>query len=62
METKEHLLHLFWNCNLVKQFLFAVKNMLMICGIALPLTAREITLGISDVKYKNKDNNICIQR
>jgi hypothetical protein len=46
METKEHLLHLFWNCNLVKQFLFAVKNMLMICGIALPLTAREITLGI----------------
>ena len=49
METKEHLLHLFWNCNLVKQFLFAVKNMLMICGIALPLTAREITLGISEI-------------
>ena len=49
MKTKEHLLHLFWNCNLVKQFLFAVKNMLMICGIALPLTAREITLGISEI-------------
>jgi hypothetical protein len=29
--------------------LFAVKNMLMICGIALPLTAREITLGISEI-------------
>jgi len=23
----------------------------MICGIALPLTAREITLRISDLKY-----------
>jgi hypothetical protein len=45
METKENLLHLFWNCYLVKQFWFAVENLLMICGIALPLTAREITLG-----------------
>ena len=51
METKENLIHLFWNCNLVKQFWFAVKNFLMICGIALPLTAREITLGISESKY-----------
>ena len=46
METKENLLHLFWNCNLVKQFWFAVKNLLMICGIAPPLTAREITLAL----------------
>jgi hypothetical protein len=29
METKEDLLHLFWNCILVKHFGFAVKNCLM---------------------------------
>jgi hypothetical protein len=71
METKENLLHLFWNCNLVKQFWFAVKNLLMICGIAppltareitlaLPLTAREITLGISEsyIENQNTVNNI----
>ena len=46
METKENLLHLFWNCNLVKQFWFAVKSLLMICCIAPPLTAREITLAL----------------
>jgi hypothetical protein len=44
METKENLLYLFWNCSLVKQFWFAVENLLMMCGIVLPLTAREITL------------------
>jgi hypothetical protein len=48
METKENLLYLFWNCSLVKQFWFAVGNLLMMCGIVLPLTAREITLGISE--------------
>ena len=25
-ETKEHLLNLFWNCNLVQHFWFAVKT------------------------------------
>ena len=48
METKGNLLHLFWNCNFVQNFWFAVKNILMICGITLPLNAREITLGISE--------------
>jgi hypothetical protein len=33
---------------LVQKNLFSVKNFLMICGIALPLYAREITLGISE--------------
>ena len=73
METKESLLHLFWNCNLVKQFWFAVKSLLMICGIALPLTAREITLalpltareitlGISEsyIENQNTVNNILV--
>ena len=73
METKENLLHLFWNCNLVKQFWFAVKSLLMICGIAPPLTARvitlappltarEITLGISEsyIENQNTVNNILV--
>ena len=62
METKENLLHLFWNCYLVKQFWFAVKSLLMICGIALPLTAREITLGISESYIENQYtvNNILL--
>jgi hypothetical protein len=33
---------------------FAVENFLMICGIALPLTAREITLGISESYIENE--------
>ena len=37
VETKENWLHLFWNCNLVQNFWFAVKNFLMTCGITLPL-------------------------
>ena len=55
METKENLLHLFWNCNLV-------NDLLMICGIALPLTAREITLGISEIYIENQNtvNNILV--
>ena len=62
METKENLLQLFWNCNLAKQIWFAVKNFLLIYGIALPLTAREITLGISEsyIENQNTVNNILL--
>jgi hypothetical protein len=62
METKENLLYLFWNCSLVKQFWFAVENLLMMCGIVLPLTAREITLGISESYTENQNtvNNILL--
>jgi hypothetical protein len=60
METKENLLHLFWNCNLIKKFWFAVKNFLMICGIGLPLTAREITLGISESYIENQNTVPCL--
>ena len=62
METKENLLYLFWNCSLVKQFGFAVENLLMMCGIVLPLTAREIALGISESYTENQYtvNNILL--
>ena len=49
METKENLLHLFWNCN------FVAKNFLIICGITLPLNAREITLGIAKNYTQNQN-------
>jgi hypothetical protein len=42
METKENLLHLFWNCNLAKKNWFAVKIFLMICGIALGISESYI--------------------
>ena len=60
METKENVLHLFWNCNLVQTFWFAVNFFLLIGGIALPLTAREITLGVSEscIENQNTVNNI----
>ena len=62
METKENLLHLFWNCNLVKKMWFPVKDLLMICGIALPLTAGEITFGIHEsyIENQNTVNNIVL--
>jgi hypothetical protein len=44
METKDHLLHLFWNCNLVRNFWFVVENVVKICCITLPLNARGIII------------------
>ena len=62
METKENVLHLFWNCNLVQNVWFAVNFFLMIGGIVLPLTAREITLGVSEscIENQNTLNNILL--
>ena len=40
---------------LVQKILFSVKNFLMICGIALPLYAREITLGTSEKCIENQN-------
>jgi hypothetical protein len=47
---------------LVQHFLFSVKNFLMICGIARPLHAREITLGISEscIENQNTINHILL--
>ena len=53
METKENLLHLFWNVNLAQNYWFAFKNILMICGIAPRLNARELALGISENYIKS---------
>ena len=57
-ETKENMLHLFWNCT----FLFSVKNFLMICGIARPLHAWEITLRMSEscIENQNTINHILL--
>jgi len=47
---------------LVQKILFSVKNILMICGIALPLYAKEITLGISEscIENQNTINHILL--
>ena len=62
IETKANLLNIFWNCNLIKTFCFLLKNFVVICGIALPLTAMEVTLGISEsyIENQNTVNNILL--
>ena len=55
METKDHLLHLFWNCNLVRNFWFVVENVVKICCITLPLNARGIILGIYEIYIENQN-------
>ena len=47
METKKNMFHLFWNCKIVHNVWFAVKNVLKNCVITLSMKARKITLGIS---------------
>jgi len=55
IETKTNMLHLFWNCNIVHNFWFTVKNFLKICVIRRSLNARKITLGISKKYFANRD-------
>ena len=55
METKKNILHLLWNCNIVHNFWFAVKNVLKICVITLSFNARKITLEISKKYFENRD-------
>jgi hypothetical protein len=55
MENKEQLLHLFWNCNLVHNFWFVVKNVVKICCITLPLNARGIIPGIYEIYIENQN-------
>jgi hypothetical protein len=60
METKENLLHLFWNCNLVlKKNWFAVN---FFFNDLWYFSAREITLGISEsyIENQNTVNNILL--
>jgi putative flippase GtrA len=46
MKSKEHLLHLFWNCKLIHNFWLAVKNVLLICRLTIPLNPRVIYVYI----------------
>jgi hypothetical protein len=55
METTKNMLHLFWNCNIVHNILFAVKYFLKICVITLSFNARKITLGISKKYFENRN-------
>ena len=34
-ETKENLVHIFWECNYVRNFWLAIGNFLKICGVSL---------------------------
>ena len=34
-ETKESLVHIFWECNYVRNFWLAIGNFLKICGVSL---------------------------
>jgi hypothetical protein len=57
METKQNV-YLYFGIviNLVHNILFAVKNVLKICSITLPLNARGITLGMSENNIENQNS------
>jgi hypothetical protein len=47
-ETKESLVHIFWECNYVRNFWLSVGNFLKICGLSLPFNAKDIILGLTE--------------
>ena len=48
-------IHLIWNCNIVHNVWFDVKNVLKNCVITLSMNARKITLGISKKYFENRN-------
>jgi hypothetical protein len=44
-ETKESLVHIFWECNYVWNFWLSIGNFLKICGLSLPFNAKDINRG-----------------
>ena len=48
-ETKESLVHIFWECNYVRNFWLAIGNFLKICGVSLPFNAKDIILGLTEL-------------
>ena len=54
-KLQQNMLHLFWNCNIVRNVWFAVQNVLQICVITLSLNATKITLGISKKYIENRN-------
>ena len=47
-ETKESLVHIFWECNYVRNFWLSIGNFLIICGLGLPFNAKDIILGLTE--------------
>ena len=47
-ETKESLVHIFGECNYVRNFWLAIGNFLKICGVSLPFNAKDIILGLTE--------------
>ena len=60
-ETNESLVHIFWECNYVRNFWLALGNFLKICGVSLPLNAKDIILGLTEhSSTKGTINNVLI--
>ena len=44
-ETKESLVHIFWECNYARNFWLSIGNFLNICHVSLPFNAKDILLA-----------------
>jgi hypothetical protein len=47
-ETKESIVHIFWEFNYVRNFWLAIGNFLKICGVGLPFNAKDIIFGLTE--------------
>jgi hypothetical protein len=47
-ETKESLVHIFGECNYVRNIWLAIVNFLKICGVSLPCNAKDIIIGLTE--------------
>ena len=47
-ETKESLVHIFWECNYVRNFWLSIGNFLKICGLSLPFNAKDIIVCLTE--------------
>ena len=60
-ETKESIVHIFWECNHVRTFWLAICNFLKICGVSLPFNAKDIILGLTEhSSAQSTINNVLI--
>ena len=47
-ETKESLVHIFWEYNYVRNFWLTIGNFLKICGVSLSFNAKDIILCLTE--------------
>ena len=52
-ETKESLVHIFWECNYVSNFCLSIGNFLKICCLMLPFNAKDIILGLTEHRVQS---------